>query len=434
MSIPLPHLPLKSSSNFFLDPDERYEVYVVKVAERPNLLCVESSDDEVANSDIATAPLIVGCDVPGWRKSHLVPISPDLEGCLRIGSGSLLFRRRRQWPAVSTWTNSTPWNALRERLLIPPPSQADVHRVDAREMAALADGRTRFATEWERRNAPVLLEHCTQGWPAMPIYSAENDANFWNGGGKGGWTMENLLKRFGDVSWRLSDTHGEMLSLATYGKYIVNPEGQTDDSPLAIYDSEFGDDAPTNVLTSEYTVPACFSPDLFSLAKGKRPPYRWILIGPARSGTGLHIDPLYTNAWVTLLQGRKRWLLFPPETPPELIGMGAVQIPSSIWFSRYYDKVMEPSFPFSPVHVLQQPGETVFVPATCPHLVLNLDLTVAITHNYASEFAPCAWPEVVLEEPEFAADWYKGLQSHRPDLAEHIRQSYPDTVPSLSTS
>ena len=248
------------------------------------------------------------------------------------------------------------------------------------------------------------------------------------------YSFENLLKRFGDISWRFSDTHGEMMSLVTYAKYMVNPEGLTDDSPLAVYDSEFGEDAPTNALVEEYTVPPCFSEDLFSLANNatRRPPYRWILMGPARSGTGLHIDPLWTNAWVTLLQGCKRWLLFPPDTPPELIGMdGAQKIPSSVWFSRYYDKVMSPDFPYPPVHVLQQVGETVFVPSSWPHLVLNLELVVAVTHNYACEFGPFErmWKEVVTEEPEFAVNWLEGLMKRRPDLAQRIRQSHPDSIP-----
>ena len=274
----------------------------------------------------------------------------------------------------------------------------------------------------------------------------------------------NLVSRFGDISFRFSDQHGEMMSMSTYTKYIINPEGLSDDSPLGVYDSEFGDDLPTSVLLTEYTVPACFSPDLFDLMDdsvdfdsclGKeadddcitendgnesaseksftsqhtitnitRPPYRWILIGPERSGTGMHVDPLWTNAWVTVLQGLKRWLLFPPETPHESIGMieSKPQIPSSIWFRDYYDKVTSPTWPkmYQPVEVLQYPGETVFVPAGWPHLVLNLELTVAVTHNYEAEFGPFQkmWEEVALHEEEFAMRLYSGLRKcGRDDLA-----------------
>ena len=58
-------------------------------------------------------------------------------------------------------------------------------------------------------------------------------------------------------------------------------------------------------------------------------------------------------------------------------------------------------------------------------------LTVSVTHNYASEYGPFEemWKKVVTEEPEFAVDWFAGLQEHRPDLVERIRQSHPDTVP-----
>ena len=188
MSVPLPQLPMKTTtSGRFLDPDERYEVYQVKAAERPHLLGVyhdsddendESSDDDISQYD---PPLVDGCDIPAWRHEHLVPISRQLKGVLRIGAGSSLFRRDSQWTTFATG-EQTPWDVLRDKLFQYP---ANVARVDARTMSA-----AKFAVKWEERNVPVLLEHCADDWKAMPNYTdCSENANVWNGcGGQGGWT------------------------------------------------------------------------------------------------------------------------------------------------------------------------------------------------------------------------------------------------------
>ena len=362
---------------------------------------------------------------------------------------------------------------------------ADDGRCDRRGVGRGGEGGkkiTFFSREYEMANHPAKILGAAAGWSAMPTYGSEDGdddgddgdddddgasaAVGWRdvgaksatfaGGGRNGWTFANLLSRFGDVAFRLSDGHGEMLPLSTYARYVSGPEGLSDDSPLGIYDSEFGDDgasSPTRVLAEEYVVPRCFGPDLFDLADDgdgdgddddydggesedagrpsrtpRRPPYRWILIGPERSGTGMHVDPLWTSAWVTVLQGRKRWLLFPPETPHEFIGMveGSPQIPSSIWFRDYYDAVTSSSWPeiYRPTEVEQYPGETVYVPAGWPHLVLNLELTVAVTHNYAPEVGPFlgrVWEETTRDEPDFARRWISGLRRNgREDLASRM--------------
>mmetsp|Transcript_1397 Transcript_1397/g.3314 ORF Transcript_1397/g.3314 Transcript_1397/m.3314 type:complete len:499 (-) Transcript_1397:316-1812(-) len=480
----------------YLDSEERAEVVSVKVAERRHLVCYEAcvgedreeekkEDDRPDLHNDECPPLTDGCDLPGWRRERIAPcmefqnedVSQSFGGSLNIGASSELLRRESQFPFSSAMYvrrgSKCWWNSAKEGIFgVPPRSERRApemeHHLAAKLVQMDCNGKRREATvfckEYEIKNRPVKILGATQGWVAMPSYQKEGetelsatqdnrqdstepswvdvgcDSRLFSAGGSGGWTFANLLERFGNITFRFSDTHGEMMSLETYSKYITSPEGLSDDSPLGIYDSQFGDDEPTSVLLEEYSVPKCFSPDLFECVTAvddkessddnstqsstssnvgeSRPPFRWVLIGPERSGTGMHVDPLYTNAWVTVLQGRKRWLLFPPDTPFETIGMieGRPQIPSSIWFRDYYELVTSTSWPkqYRPVEVLQLPGETVFVPAGWPHLVLNLELCVAITHNYASEFGPHysrMLEDVSTTEPEFAWRWHRGLRA-----------------------
>ena len=473
---------VRSAHTQYLNPDERWDVYCVKAAERPHLLSHEENNEiseqdnpmekegHIDMSSEVTPPLVDGCDIPGWRKEGLerkyCP-SSDVYASFNVGSenATQLMKRCSQWPISPAYyndedvnctdvmtedqklseSNRSVWRNLRGKLSTPPKAENDSicvnyedcceDDVDYAHFIKCADNserilkRTMFSKEFEEKNIPAKILNATQGWKAMPDQSISNK----------GWTFYDFVERFRNIKWRFSDVHGEMMEMGTYQKYIF-AEGSYDDSPLGIYDSEFGDDEATNVLLKEYDVPVCFSQDLFEMCPDEdeesntstdsdtssfsRPPYRWILIGPPRSGTGLHIDPLWTNAWVTLLQGTKRWMLFPPATPPEEVGMieGKPQIPSSIWFLDYYDKVTSSSWPleWKPVEVLQKPGETVFVPNGWMHLVLNLDLAVAVTHNYASEFGPFErmWQQVVTDEPEFALPWFNEMSLQRPDLAK----------------
>jgi hypothetical protein len=478
-------------NDLFLTSDERFEIFQVKAAERPHLLHYNPTEDDVDNKDKCTRskeeeqvsdtqssttsccssssssstslssdadeeesiepPLIDGCDIAGWRKERLVKFPRDVLSVLNIGASSTMLRRESQWNVLrhlmgKCCEEQSPWLQMKKTLLDRHNIRRNAQVVDYNEYNQMVKTHhdystrlvTKFAMEYEQKNIPAVILGATRGWKSMPNYNNSKEsftaANDFTGGGEGGWTFSNLLSRFSNVYVRFSDTHGEMMSFETYAKYITNPEGLLDDSPLGIYDSEFGDeDSPTHELLEEYQVPTCFSPDLFELAKtdgeeSSRPPFRWILIGPERSGTGMHIDPLWTNAWVTVLQGKKRWMLFPPETPLSEIGMihGEPQINSATWFKTYYQRVTSDSWPeeWRPVEVLQVPGETVFVPNGWPHLVLNLELTVAVTHNYASEFGPFErmWRQVQQDEPVFANKWLAGMKERRPDLVGIINK------------
>ena len=57
-------------------------------------------------------------------------------------------------------------------------------------------------------------------------------------------------------------------------------------------------------------LPRYFSEDLFAVIGEDRPNYRWLIVGPARSGSSFHIDPNATSAWNAVVRGRKKWILY----------------------------------------------------------------------------------------------------------------------------
>jgi len=385
------------SRDLYLSSDERYQVWLVKTTERPELLevCHKIAKGAAEQKD-ADLPLTDGCDLPGWRRAGFVDCSDSVLSVLNVGQGCSLLRRERQLPVLCN-KNLEQWEDLREFLFEPPSNTATRIKYEP----------NMTINPWfEQQNIPVILDGCTDNWKAMQSCR-----------------FQELVRRYGDYEWRFSDNHGETTTLRTYQKYLTSLEGLTDDAPLAVYDSQFGYDERADLL-DDYQVPSCFDTDLFELLGNQdenRPPYRWILIGPARSGTGLHIDPVGTHAWVTLVEGCKRWVLFPAGTRPESIHMQDPQIPSAIWFRDYYDQAMR-EHPGA-IEVLQRPGETVYVPAGWPHLVLNLELSVAITHNYATEYPmDRLWKAVVDAEPEFAVRFHQALKMHRPELVARMEE------------
>ena len=99
--------------------------------------------------------------------------------------------------------------------------------------------------------------------------------------------------------------------MADYIEYVFY---NRDDSPLYLFESNLESHPEASIMMEDYTPGKCFGTDLFSEMFGdkKAPPHRWFLIGPKRSGSEVHQDPLGTSAWNTSISGRKRWVMMPP--------------------------------------------------------------------------------------------------------------------------
>ncbi|KAG0480305.1 hypothetical protein HPP92_011163 [Vanilla planifolia] len=218
---------------------------------------------------------------------------------------------------------------------------------------------------------PVLLTEVAKAWPA-----------------RSRWTMDQFLSNYGDVAFRISQRSSKKITMK-FKDYISYMKSQHDEDPLYVFDDKFGENAPA--LLQDYSVPHLFEEDFFDvLDYDQRPPFRWLIIGPERSGASWHVDPGLTSAWNTLLCGRKRWALYPPGRVPvgvtvhvsEDDGDVNIESPSSLqWWLDIYPLLADHD---KPLECTQLPGETIFVPSGWWHCVLNLETTIAVTQNFAN--------------------------------------------------
>ncbi|CAN0143016.1 unnamed protein product [Ascophyllum nodosum] len=229
------------------------------------------------------------------------------------------------------------------------------------------------------------------------------------------WTIPMLAEKFPTLNLRVKheDKGPIKVPMADFARYV---DVQKDDDPMLVFDDFIYNDEIGKTLMAQYTVPDIFSEDLWQLAKGHKnyPAYRWLLIGPKRSGSAPHNDPLGTSAWNTLITGRKLWFLAPPYFEDIVDNTDDVNVIK--WFIEELPK-LSAKYRDDFMMYVQHPGETMLVPSFWMHAVLNLDDTIAITQNFVSTHTfPEAWELARDHEPNFAQSWLQELVVHREDL------------------
>jgi hypothetical protein len=244
-----------------------------------------------------------------------------------------------------------------------------------------------FRDVYEIPGKPVILTDVVTQWPAW-----------------GKWNEAHLLDVCGEQMFQAEAVKMTMQNYLTYARQAA------EESPFYLFDKSVLGSCPH--LSSDFEVPSYFTEDLFSVLGDRRADFRWLIVGPLRSGSTFHIDPNRTSAWNAVLQGRKKWIMFPPHiTPPGVFPSadGAeVTSPVSVveWFLNFYDDARNSAHP--PIEFVCHPGEMVFIPHGWWHLVINLDFSIAITQNYVSS---ANLPDVLTflkHKPQQVSGWCHG--------------------------
>lgn len=154
------------------------------------------------------------------------------------------------------------------------------------------------------------------------------------------------------------------------------------------------------------------------------PPHRWFLIGPKRSGTEIHQDPLGTSAWNSSIMGHKRWLLIKPGegiTKNRVRGKDLVNKGEDDEAINYFDYILprikeKEGNNLTMIEGIQRPGETIFVPGLWWHAVINLDNTIAITENFCNKGNfDRVWKETRKGRQKLSCKWLRLLGKFHPE-------------------
>ena len=216
-----------------------------------------------------------------------------------------------------------------------------------------------FVERYERPGVPVIITGCVTQWPAFTE-----------------WTAARLEERFGDVSFRVSATRDERLR--DFLAYARSAVPASEERPAYLFDKAFAAKCPA--MRDEFEIPKYFKEDLMGVLGGaeERPDYRWLIVGPRLSGSSFHVDPNANFAWNATIEGSKKWVLYPPDCPPPVASETDRQRCLPAWFHEHYEADDSKALR---EECVTSAGELLFVPPGWWHCVMNLELSVALTHN-----------------------------------------------------
>ncbi|KAI1299161.1 hypothetical protein F5Y03DRAFT_366433 [Xylaria venustula] len=266
-----------------------------------------------------------------------------------------------------------------------------------------------FAQKWS--NTPFILTDCIQTWPVCHE-----------------WNIQQLHRVFPNISFRAESVDWPF---STYYEYMSEND---DESPLYLFDRGFVEKMNIEVGSpkdSLYWPPACFGPDLFEVLGSERPAHRWLIIGPARSGSTFHKDPNATSAWNAVVQGSKYWIMFPPnsQVPGVFVSEDSSEVTSPLsiaeWLLEFHAEARQ-----SPgcIEGVCKAGEILHVPSGWWHLVVNLEAGIALTQNFVPRSHLTDVLSFLKNKPDQVTGFKRTIDTPFKLFVQRLEQNYPELL------
>ena len=243
-----------------------------------------------------------------------------------------------------------------------------------------------FFSRYMLPNRPVIIQGLTESWKSKKEWTVFKH-------GREEPNLEYLSQHFGnDVApvheqqqggFTLARPQKQEETLSEYAEWWYEHEETCgSDGPLRyLKDWKF---VAVHPSYNAYDWPEYFQDDWLNGAMGNA--YKFVYLGPAGTCTRLHADVLRSFSWSTNVCGRKRWYLVPPQYTYLLYDCFGASLASHLHADQQDGVGL-----FFPglakarryaVEIIQESGETIFVPSGWHHTVENLAPTLSINHNW----------------------------------------------------
>jgi len=292
----------------------------------------------------------------------------------------------------------------------PLPSPKDIALVDIMPRVSCNMTKEEFRMRYEAPRIPVVLVGCDKKWRATKK-----------------WTKEKLFRRFDNTTTFVGKFHNRRMDLNNYETWGWVKEAMAKGDDYYIFDSLIAHPEAAK-LKRDFTLPGPIENmyDRFDDFPPGYGPSRWWTSGQTGSGTWPHLDPIGADAWNYVSSGSKWWIIYPLGEEPSYGDLYCDDKCSSElwnaphWFANVgvaaslneYDG-MNPSK--RPLHVLQRPGEVLYIPNKAVHAVYNLEPTIAVAAHFAStQNLQAVWDTIVSlgSDKHWTQAYYGGILSN----------------------